>query len=169
MAGSFGKYLPAQGEPVRQHEPAYFPNLSALCIPAILPTFDRRRQTIGMTNLELTSAMLDQRRAALSRWDNEGGAGPCGQQSAPPYNPEGCDTPDLSNADLVQLRIRVIALENVMIALLAQVPEAGLQTVRDMAARILPRAGHTQHPLTIHAATQMLQMVERAQHFATDK
>ena len=122
-----------------------------------------------MTNLEFASATLDQRRAALSRWDNEGGAGPCGQQSTLRYNPEGWDIPDLSNADLVQLRIRVIALENVMIALLAQVQEEGLETVRDMAASILPRAGHTQHPLTIHAATQMLQMVERAQHFATDK
>ena len=122
-----------------------------------------------MTNLQLATTTLDQRRAALSRWDNEGGAGPCGQQSAFRSDSEGWDTPDLSNADLVQLRIRVIALENVMIALLAQAPEAGIQTVRDMAASILPRAGHTQHPLTIHAATQMLHLVERAQHFAPDK
>jgi len=122
-----------------------------------------------MTNLQLGSTTLDQRHAALSRWDNEGGAGPCGRQNTRPYIPEEWDIPDLSNADLVQLRIRVIALENVMIALLAQTPEAGLQTVRDVAANILPRAGHTQHPLTIHAATQMLHLVERAQHFAPDK
>ena len=122
-----------------------------------------------MTNPEFASATLDQRRAALSRWDNEGGAGPCGQQSTHFCNPEGRDTPDLSNADLMQLRIRVIALENVMIALLAQAPDAGLETVRDMAASIMPRAGHTQHPLTIHAATQMLHLVERAQHFAPHK
>ena len=122
-----------------------------------------------MTNPEVASTRPDQRRAALSRWDNEGGAGPCGNQSTAAETPEGWDVPDLSNSDLVQLRIRVIALENVIIALLAHAPEAGLQTVRDMAANILPRAGHTQHPLTIHAATQMIHLVERAQHFASEK
>ena len=106
-----------------------------------------------------------QRVAALSRWDNEGGAGPCGKRSSLAGTPERWDSPDLSNADLVQLRIRVIALENVIIALLAHAPEAQLQTVRDMAASILPRAGHTQHPLTIRAATQMAHLIERAQHF----
>ena len=122
-----------------------------------------------MTNPVVASTRPDQRRAALSRWDNEGGAGPCGNQSTAAETPEGWDVPDLSNSDLVQLRIRVIALENVIIALLAHATEAGLQTVRDMAASILPRAGHTQHPLTIHAATQMLHLVERAQQFASAK
>lgn len=108
-----------------------------------------------------------QRVAALSRWDSEGGAGPCGKQSSLTQTAEGWDVPDLSNADLVQLRIRVIALENVIIALLANAPEAQLQTVRDMAASILPRAGHTQHPLTIHAATQMIHLIDRSQHFVS--
>ena len=122
-----------------------------------------------MANPEIALTTPDQRRAALSRWDNEGGAGPCGNQSSMAETPEGWDLPDLSNADLVQLRIRVIALENVMIALLTQAPETKLQTVRDMAATILPRPGHTQHPLTIHAATQMMHLVERSRHFTSEK
>ena len=122
-----------------------------------------------MTNPECASLTPDQRPAALSRWDNEGGAGPCGNQGSAAATPEGSDLPDLSNSDLVQLRIRVIALENVMIALLAQAPDTTFQTVRDMATSILPRAGHTQHPLTIHAATQMIHLVERARHFSSEK
>ena len=53
------------------------------------------------------------RQASLSRWDNEGGA-----IAAPVSLP--ADLPTLTNAELVQLRIRVIALENLMIALLSQ-------------------------------------------------
>jgi hypothetical protein len=34
-----------------------------------------------------------------------------------------------------------------------------------MADLITPRPDATQHPLTIHAATQMRQLVERANHF----
>lgn len=47
MVGSVGKYLSAHGESVRQHEPAYFPNLSALRIPAILPINDRRGRPLA--------------------------------------------------------------------------------------------------------------------------
>lgn len=51
--------------------------------------------------------------AALSTWDDEGGAQPFHEEaSAWP------DPPDLANAELKQLRVRVIALENVLIALL---------------------------------------------------
>jgi hypothetical protein len=34
-----------------------------------------------------------------------------------------------------------------------------------MAQYISPRAGATAHPLTIHAAAQMVQLVDRADHF----
>jgi hypothetical protein len=66
---------------------------------------------------------------------------------------------------LVQLRIRVIALENVVIALLAEAPDPQLDLVREMAAYISPRPGFTQHPLTVHAAAEMIHLVERALHF----
>lgn len=97
-----------------------------------------------------------QRQKALSRWENEGGLIP----SAVP-----AEVPELSNAELVHLRVRVIALENVVIALLAESSTRQLDHVREMATYISPRPGFTEHPLTIHAAGHMIQLVERASHF----
>ena len=73
----------------------------------------------------------------------------------------------MTNAELVQLRIRVIALENLMIAVLAQSSDRQLQVAREMADYIAPRPGFTQHPLTIQAADHMTDFVERALHFRT--
>jgi len=102
---------------------------------------------------------------ALSRWDNEGGAGPAGPQGGSVSAEAPSKIPELTNAELVQLRIRVIALENLVIALLAEASERQLGLARDMAAYISPRPGFTHHPLTIHAAAQMIDLVERAGHF----
>lgn len=105
------------------------------------------------------------RSLALSTWDNEGGAGIGSNQSASgqaelpsaPAVPPG--------TELAQLRARVIALENVMISLLSCSSDRQLDLVRDMSIYISPRPGFTRHPLTIHAATDMLQLIERARHF----
>ena len=102
---------------------------------------------------------------ALSRWDNEGGAGPAGPQGGSVSAEAPSKIPELTNAELVQLRIRVIALENLVIALLAEASERQLGLAREMAAYISPRPGFTHHPLTIHAAAQMIDLVERAGHF----
>ena len=102
---------------------------------------------------------------ALSRWDNEGGAIPRGIEGGLILSDALSEVPVLSNAELVQLRIRVIALENVVIALLAKAPDRQLDLVREMAAYISPRPGFTQHPLTVHAAAEMIHLVERALHF----
>jgi len=74
-------------------------------------------------------------------------------------------SPQLSNSDLVKLRVRVIALENLMIMLLAEASDRQLDLAREMAAYISPRPGFTRHPLTINAAAQMLHLVELAGHF----
>lgn len=95
-----------------------------------------------------------QRQAALSRWDNEGGA-----------QPEHLHTPDFTNTELVQLRVRVIALENLVIALLAEGSDRTHSLVREMADYISPRPGFTHHPLTLQAAAHMVQLVDRAVHF----
>ena len=106
------------------------------------------------------------RQKSISRWDNEGGAGPGSPADRTrPGAAEQWDVPELSNADLVQLRIRVIALENLLIALLSEASDRQFDLIREMAITISPRAGHTQHPLTIHAATQMNHLVDRATHF----
>lgn len=73
--------------------------------------------------------------------------------------------PELTNAELVHLRVRVIALENLVIALLTQGSAQQLAIAREMAAYISPRPGFTQHPLTIHAAAQMNDSVDRAERF----
>jgi hypothetical protein len=97
-----------------------------------------------------------QRQKALSRWENEGGL---------ILDAVHAEVPELGNAELVHLRVRVIALENVVIALLAESSTRQLDLVREMATYISPRPGFTEHPLTIHAANHMIQLGERANHF----
>ena len=119
-----------------------------------------------MTNTEMDQRKISpQQHAALSRWDNEGGAGPDGPQASSCLDGGASDVPLLTNAELIQLRIRVIALENVIIGLLANASRQQLDVVLGMAAFISPRPGFTEHALTIHAATQMRNLVERAGHF----
>lgn len=119
-----------------------------------------------MSNENQTPLDPSQLRAkALSRWDNEGGAGPCGPQKNQVPDDGQSAIPELTNAELVQLRIRVIALENLVIALLAEASSREFDLAREMAAYISPRPGFTPHPLTIHAAAQMIHLVERAEHF----
>ena len=105
------------------------------------------------------------RQRALSRWNNEGGANPDRSQDVLIHGEVKSDVPELTNAELVQLRIRVIALENLMIALLAEASDRQIDLAREMATYISPRPGFTQHPLTIHAAAQMIDLVERANQF----
>ena len=100
------------------------------------------------------------RRRALSRWDNEGGALPLA-----PATP--ADVPDMINTELVQLRVRVIALENLMIAVLAEGSDRQLEVAREMADYISPRPGSTHHPLTVQAADHMTDLVDRTVHFRT--
>ncbi|WP_439112998.1 hypothetical protein [Hydrogenophaga sp.] len=75
------------------------------------------------------------------------------------------DEPALTNAELVQLRVRVIALENMVIALLANAPPSQQALAREMADYISPRPGYTPHAVTMHAADQMRSLVDRADRF----
>jgi hypothetical protein len=97
---------------------------------------------------------------AISRWEAEGGAGP----GHPGYKPGEslAHIPPLSNAELVQLQTRVIALENLVIALMADASSRQLELAREMSACIRPQPGYTAHPLTIHAAALMEHIVERS-------
>ncbi len=104
-----------------------------------------------------------QRQQALSRWDNEGGA--AGPIVTPTADKEQIPAPEMSNADLVALRVRVIALENLLISLLATASDHQLEQAREMAAYISPRPGFTPHPLTIHAAAHMIDLIERSSRF----
>ena len=83
----------------------------------------------------------------------------------PDAQPEVMNTPPWASAELVQLHVRVIALENLVVALLALASDEQLALAHDMAAHISPRPGHTPHPLTVHAATEMISLVKRAGPF----
>lgn len=71
----------------------------------------------------------------------------------------------LSDTELEQLRIRIVALENIVIALLATASDGQVDLVRKMAAHISPRPGFTQHRVTMHAASEVLSLVGRAEPF----
>jgi len=106
-----------------------------------------------------------QRQRALSRWDNEGGAEPCGPQTALESVEDPIPMPENAPAEVAALHIRVIALENLLIALLATASDRQLQQAREMASYISPRPGFTPHPLTTHAAAHMTDLIERAARF----
>ena len=71
----------------------------------------------------------------------------------------------IGDAEEVNLAVRLIALENIIVALLADAPESQSERVREMARYISPRTGKTPHRLTIEAARNMLALVERADHY----
>jgi len=104
-----------------------------------------------------SSVVAQQLQMTLSRWDAEDTSKLSHQGTH--------ELPELSNTELVHLRVRVIALENLVIALLAQGTDQQLTVAREMAGYIRPRPGFTQHPLTIHAASQMVNSVDRAVRF----
>lgn len=111
-----------------------------------------------------------QRQRALARWDNEGGVVAGAEVGGFPVD----DGPSVSGTNLaaamteterVALHSRMIALENLVMSLLATATEQQLELVRDVATYIVPRPGFTRHPLTIQASAHMLQMLDRAALF----
>jgi hypothetical protein len=106
-----------------------------------------------------------QSQLALSRWENEGGALAMQRRASSSGKPRPIREPVSTAVELAQLRIRVIALENLVITLLAQTSDRQLDLARQMASYISPRPGFTDHRPTIHAAAQMIHLAERADHF----
>lgn len=86
------------------------------------------------------------------------------EPEAAPVASESADIPELTNIELVQLRIRVIALESLVIGILAEGSERQLQAAREMPGYVTPRAGFTAHPLTVQAADHIADLVDRATH-----
>ena len=103
--------------------------------------------------------------SALSRWESEGGSDADRASNGP--QTEAVGGVPLSDTELMHLRVRVIALENIVIALLAEAPVRQLSLARAMATYICPRPGYTPHSLTLRAAREMLSLVSRADRFST--
>lgn len=97
--------------------------------------------------------------AVLSRWENEGGASAQGKPALQ------AQVPQSMNTELEHLRIRMIAMENVLIAMLAQAPDRQLELGREMAGFISPRPGFSHHPRTVGAPAQMAHLLRRDRHF----
>ncbi|WP_290981279.1 hypothetical protein [Hyphomicrobium sp.] len=96
---------------------------------------------------------------------NEGGEKPLGPEEFLIFGDLRYGFMQPTNAELALVRIRLIALENLVIALLAEASPRQLEVVREMAAYISPRPGFTHHPLTSQAAVHMLELAQRASHF----
>lgn len=105
------------------------------------------------------------REVALGRWDNEGGAVSGAISPDTGVAARAAAAPKCTSTELVQLRIRVIALENLVITLLADGSAGQLARARSMATHVAPRPGFTRHRITLHAATQMLHLIRRASYF----
>lgn len=105
------------------------------------------------------------KKVALPSWNDEGGAGPRGGQERISSGDGQFDGPQAANIELAHLRIRVIALENLVITLLAEASDRQLNLAREMATYISPRPGFTSHSITVRAAAQMKNLVERAARF----
>jgi hypothetical protein len=101
---------------------------------------------------------------ALARWENEGGT-PRPIDRVRPERIAEQKTPALTDAEIIALRIRVIALENLLIALLATASEPQLELARNMIFYISPRPGSIPHPLTIHAGEHMGDLIDRSLRF----
>ena len=97
---------------------------------------------------------------AVGRWENEGGSLTGLDQHRQPTV-----VGDIGDAEAANLRVRLIALENLVVALLAGAPGSQLDLAREMAAYISPRPGATPHRLTVEAARNMLAVVGRAAHY----
>jgi hypothetical protein len=108
-----------------------------------------------------TAAVL--RTIALARWDNEGGAL---AHPVPVKSPHVDVVHHLSDQDLVCLHSRVIALENVVIALLAGGSHDQRAVVHDMALFVRPPLDEVQDRLTMPAADLMDHLADRATRFA---
>ena len=105
-------------------------------------------------------ARTEKHNYAIGRWENEGGTTDRAFQ-----HQQETVAGEIGDVEAGHLRVRLIALENVVIALLAGAPEGQSDLVREMANYISPRPGATPHRMTIEAASHMVALVNRAAHY----
>jgi hypothetical protein len=119
-----------------------------------------------MANQDFQSIDAAQHRdQALARWANEGGSDQGGRAADLASGRGDADMPPIGDTQIGLLHIRVIALENLVIALLATASGPQLDLARDMARTIEPRIGAAPHPLTTRAAARLTDLIERSARF----
>jgi hypothetical protein len=106
---------------------------------------------------------VKQRRRALARWENDGGTTPCGRQAieALPAGEDAADDASDPQVELVAQSIRLIALENLVIALLAAGNTWQHRLAKGMAEHI-PLPGMPSHPLAMYVAAHMGDLIGHA-------
>ena len=109
---------------------------------------------------ERKSARTSAHDGAIGRWENEGGD----TAGLHPHE-RGSVVGEIGDVEDSNLRVRLIALENIVVALLAGAPDSQSTLVREMATYISPRPGMTPHRLTIEAARNMTALAERAARY----
>lgn len=73
--------------------------------------------------------------------------------------------PLVTSQEWEHLRFRVVALESLVIALLSDHSASRLDRAREMARHVAPRAGCSEHPVSLFAASQIIHLVERARRY----
>lgn len=112
---------------------------------------------MSINGADVDPARLRAHDSAIARWENEGG----NTAGLHPHD-RGSVVGAIGDVEDGNLRVRLIALENIIVALLAGAPDSQSALVREMADFISPRPGVTPHRLTIEAARNMVALVERA-------
>ena len=74
--------------------------------------------------------------------------------------------PEPDHAELVQMRIRLITLENIVLGLLSGASSEQIEQIRKRADMIEPRPEASRHPLTELAANDMRKFLDRAARLA---
>ena len=88
-------------------------------------------------NEKFDAARAETYRRAIGRWENEGGFAEGWSHPKQAATVAG----EIGDAEDRNIRVRLIALENLVVALLAEAPESQSERVREMARYILPRPG----------------------------
>jgi hypothetical protein len=70
--------------------------------------------------------------------------------------------PTMGDEELQTLHVRVIALESLVVSLLASASDRQRKVAAQMVAYISPRSGAIRHQLTVKAATHVADLIERA-------
>ncbi|MEO5735518.1 MAG: hypothetical protein ABIN96_15430 [Rubrivivax sp.] len=73
----------------------------------------------------------------------------------------------MTDAEIEHLRVRIVALEGLVIGLMADASPRQLRVAERVARHITPRPGFTAHPLTLKAAAEMRSLVRRARAFSS--
>ena len=110
---------------------------------------------------DIDRARAEAHERSIGRLEEKGGA----QPRPDPHGVEQTVVGAIGDAEAANLRVRLVAIENILVALLAAAPESQLELIREMAAYISPRSGKTPHRLTVEAARNMLAIIERAEHY----